>query len=145
MIAFIILFIFGLWIIIISKTSILLIIGIIITMTSVFPFGCFIGWLNDIDDTSPRLSFKQFITLYNTEPSKWNLDSIRGVEYRNDIRVYFNSWIDYIRFQRFKGKIKKRKLKQTQLENQKELIMALQKDLNGHWEEIKDDCKRASL
>lgn len=100
-------------------------IGIWILNTVLLIF--YLDWWNHTGVRTPKISYRQFIALYNVMPDDFTL-WIYDIAYKhNDID--FKSFPDYWQYRRFYKNIEKHQIQQEQLQNQAELIADLQRGL----------------
>lgn len=104
---------------------ILLAIGIWIINTVILLQFC--DWYEEVGTTTPKLSYRAFIKLYNVMPSDFELRTY-DVYYKNMI-VDFKTFPDWWRYQHLCNNIEKHKTKQEQLQRQAALINELQRGL----------------
>lgn len=111
---------------------ILLAIGIWIIDTVVLLQFC--DWYEEVGTTTPKLSYRAFIKLYNVMPEDFTLREY-DFYYKNTI-VDFKTFPDWWRYQRLCNNIEKHKTKQEQLQRQVALINELQRGLTQQQDEI---------
>ena len=99
------------------------------------------NWLVESQITTPKLTFRQFITMYEVIPDKFILDEY-NVFYKDEGKVDFKTYFDFLRYKHFKNNIKKHEVRMDQLNSQAELIKALQRDLAKKQEENDDFMKQ---
>ncbi len=87
----------------------------------------FCSWWGQLGSTTPRLSYRAFIKLYNVMPEDFNLRKY-DIYYKN-IVADFKSFPDYWRYRRFYKNIEKYELQQKQNQRQAALISELQRGL----------------
>ena len=97
-------------------------------------------WL-EIPSGCIRLSFDQFINLYNVCPDKWAL----GSQYNGEViytpgycwhkaeTIYMKSFISYIKLRWYKKGVAKNKAKQRLTKRQAELLKYWQQDINNFY------------
>jgi len=108
-----------------SPFILLLTIGIwIINTIILFYFG---DWYEEVGLTTPKLSYRAFIKLYNVMPDDFSLREYDF--YYKDTVVDFKTFPDYWRYRHFYQNIEKYKLQQKQLQRQAALISELQRGL----------------
>lgn len=89
---------------------------------------CFyMTWWNIVCSTTPKISYRQFIALYNVMPEDFMLNDY-DIKYSGDA-VDFKTFIDVMRYRRFHKNIEKHRIQQEQLQNQANLITILQREL----------------
>ena len=103
----------------------LLSIGILILNTVLLFF--YIDWWNHTGIRTPKISYRQFIVLYNVMPDDFTLWPY-DISYKNN-NIDFKSFPDYWQYRRFYKNIEKHRIQQEQLQNQAELIADLQRGL----------------
>ena len=108
-----------------SLLIVLLAIGIWIIDSVVLLHFC--DWHEEVGTTTPKLSYRVFIKLYNVMPDDF---SLRGYDfYYKDIVIDFKTFLDWWRYRHFYKNIEKHKIKQEQLQRQAALISELQSGL----------------
>ena len=123
-----------------SLFVLLLTIGIWIIDTVVLYFYC--GWWNQVGSTTPKLSYRAFIKLYNVMPEDFSFNEY-DFYYKNTV-IDFKTFPDWWRYRHFYKNIEKHKTEQEQLQRQAALIAELQRGLAQ--EQIKvDDFIREKL
>lgn len=85
------------------------------------------SWWNIVGSTTPRITYRQFIALYNVMPEDFILNDY-DIKYSGDA-VDFKTFIDVMRYRRFHKRIEKHRIQQEQLQNQANLIAELQREL----------------
>lgn len=103
----------------------LLTIGIWIIDTIVLYFYC--GWWNQVGSTSPKLSYRAFIKLYNVMPDDFTFNEY-DFYYKNTV-TDFKTFFDWWRYRKIYKNIEKHKTEQEQLQRQAALISELQRGL----------------
>lgn len=116
-----------------SLIILLLAIGIWIFNTIILYYFC--NWWNEVGLTTPKLSYRAFIKLYNVMPDDFTLNEYDF--YYKNIIADFKSFPDYWRYRHFYKNIEKYKLQQKQNQRQAALISELQRGLTQ--EQIKVD------
>ena len=123
-----------------SVFVLLLTIGIWIIDTVVLYFYC--DWWSQVGSTTPKLSYRAFIKLYNVMPDDFSFNEY-DFYYKNTV-IDFKTFPDWWRYRKFYKNIEKHKTKQEQLQRQAALIAELQRGLAQ--EQIKvDDFIREKL
>lgn len=96
-------------------------------------------WRVDWEKDTPRISFKLFKEMYQLNPEKWSMyENYLYVNYDDNNtshRVDFNSFIDWLRYGRFRKKIRENKNKQTRYNAEVELVKELQKEIDKYQKE----------
>ena len=115
-----------------SLFVLLLTIGIWIIDTVVLYFYC--GWWNQVGSTSPKLSYRAFIKLYNVMPEDFSFNEY-DFYYKNTI-IDFKTFPDWWRYRHLYNNIEKHKAEQEQLQRQAALISELQHGLTQQQNEI---------
>ena len=96
-------------------------------------------WRVDREKDTPRISFKLFKEMYQLNPEKWSMyENYLYVNYDDNNtshRVDFNSFIDWLRYGRFRKKIRENKNKQTRYNAEVELVNELQKEIDKYQKE----------
>ena len=95
------------------------------------------NWISESQVTTPKLTFRQFITMYEALPDRFFLNEY-NVTYRDEGDVDFKTYFDFLRYKHFKNNIKKYEIKMNQLNRQAELIKALHRDLANMQKENDD-------
>lgn len=119
----------------------LYIIGIVITASFIVTY---LGWRVERNKDTPRISFKLFKEMYQLNPKKWSMyESYLFVYYNVNTsrRVDFNSFIDLLRYRRFKKKVKENKNKQARYNAEVELVKELQKEIDKYQKENIEEIK----
>lgn len=91
-------------------------------------------WKSDIKKTAPQITFSAFKKLYVLSPSKWNFD-YEEVQYKGNngwTYIEFKHYIDVIRYSLFKRKIKKNNDYLARIQNEKEFLASVQKDIESY-------------
>lgn len=115
--------------------DVLELIGIVIVAGFIVTY---LGWRIDRKKDAPRISFKLFREMYQLNPKKWSMyEGYLYVRYNVHTarRVDFNSFIDLLRYRRFRKKIKKNETKQTRYNAEVELVNELQKEIDKYQRE----------
>ena len=115
-----------------SLFVLLLTIGIWIIDTVVLYFYC--GWWNQVGSTTPKLSYRAFIKLYNVMPEDFTLRKCDF--YYKDTVIDFKTFPDWWRYRHLYNNIEKYKTEQEQLQRQAALISELQHGLTQQQNEI---------
>lgn len=87
----------------------------------------FCDWCEEVGSTTPKLSYRAFIKLYNVMPSDFVLRVYDF--YYKDIVVDFKTFPDWWRYWHFYKNIEKHKTEQEQLQRQAALISELRRGL----------------
>ena len=87
----------------------------------------YMSWWSIVCSTTPKISYRQFIALYNVIPDHFVLKDY-DIKY-NDDPVDFKTFIDVMRYRHFHKNIEKHRIQQEQLQNQAKLIADLQCNL----------------
>lgn len=123
-----------------SLFILLLTIGIWIFNTIILYYIC--DWHEEVGLTTPKLSYRAFIKLYNAMPDDFTLRKYDFL-YKNTV-VDFKTFPDWWRYRHLYNNIEKYKTEQKQLQRQAALISELQRGLAQ--EQIKvDDFIREKL
>ena len=116
--------------------DVLELIGIIIVAVFIVTY---LMWRVDRGKNTPRISFKLFKEMYQLNPKKWSMyENYLYVNYDDNNtshRVDFNSFIDWLRYGRFRKKIRENKNKQTRYNAEVELVNELQKEIDKYQKE----------
>ena len=115
-----------------SLFVLLLTIGIWIIDTVVLYFYC--GWWNQVSSTTPKLSYRAFIKLYNVMPEDFSFNEY-DFYYKNTV-IDFKTFLDWRRYRHLYKNIEKHKVEQEQLQRQAALISELQHGLTQQQNEI---------
>lgn len=123
---------------------ILYIIGIGISLVTFLYL--FLGWIwkSAIYKTAPQITFDAFKKLYALSPSKWDF-CFEGVRYNGDsgwTYIEFKHYIDVIRYSIFKSKIKKNNDDLKRIQNEKNFIASIQKDIESYRRENLSEIER---
>ena len=100
------------------------------------------NWITKSQVTTPKLTFRQFITMYEVMPDRFILHEYNVFYKRYEGDVDFKTYFDFLRYEHFKNNIEKHEVKMNQLNRQAELIKALQRDLAKKQEENDDFMKQ---
>lgn len=100
-------------------------IGIWIIDTAVLYF--YYSWWDQVGSTTPKLSYRAFIKLYNVMPEDFTLHEY-DFHYKNTL-TDFKTFSDWWRYRKFYKNIEKHKAEQEQLQRQAALIAELQRGL----------------
>lgn len=100
-------------------------IGIWILNTVLLIF--YLDWWNHTGVRTPKISYRQFIALYNVMPDDFTLGTY-DIFYKNNV-IDFKSFPDYWQYRWFHKNIEKYQIQQEQLQNQAELVADLQRGL----------------
>lgn len=84
-------------------------------------------WWEQLGSTTPRLSYRAFIKLYNAMPEEFTLNEY-DIHYKH-ILTDFKTFLDWWRYRRFHKNIKKHTIQQEQIQQQAVLISELQRGL----------------
>lgn len=87
----------------------------------------YFDWWNNTGIRTPKISYRQFIALYNVIPDEFTLWTY-NISYKNN-DIDFKSFSDYWQYQQFYKNINKHRIQQEQLERQAKLIADLQRGL----------------
>ena len=115
--------------------DVLELIGIIIVAVFITSY---LMWRVEREKDTPRISFKLFKEMYQLNSEKWSMmyESYLWVKYSDtSSRVDFNSFIDLLRYRRFRKKIKENKIKQARYNAEVELVNELQKEIDKYQKE----------
>lgn len=121
--------------------DVLELIGIIIVAGFIVSY---LMWRVDRGKNTPRISFKLFKEMYQLNPKKWSMyENYLFVNYADNTshRVDFNNFIDLLRYERFRKKIRKNKIKQTRYNAEVELVNELQKEIDKYQKENIEEVK----
>lgn len=123
-------------VVLIIKTAslfiLLLSIGIWIVNTIVLYYAG--AWWGQLGSTTPKLSYRAFIKLYNVMPDDFTFNEY-DFYYKNTV-IDFKTFPDYWRYRKFYKNIEKYKTEQEQLQRQAALISELQHGLTQQQNEI---------
>ena len=120
----------------------LYIIGIIVVAGFIVSY---LSWKIDKGKDTPRISFKLFKEMYQLNPEKWSMyGSYLWVKYSHTShRVDFNNFIDWLRYGRFRIKVRENKNKQTRYNAEVELVKELQKEIDRYQKENIEEIRRS--
>ena len=104
---------------------ILLAIGIWVIDTIILYYFC--SWWGQVSSTTPKLSYRVFIKLYNVMPEDFMLSEY-DIHYKH-ILTDFKTFPDYWRYRHFHKNIEKHITQQEQMQQQAVLISELQRGL----------------
>ena len=91
-------------------------------------------WWNQVGSTTPKLSYRAFIKLYNVMPEDFTLRKYDF--YYKDTVIDFKTFPDWWRYRHLYNNIEKHKAEQEQLQRQAALISELQHGLTQQQNEI---------
>lgn len=113
---------------------------IIIWVIDIVLLWFYTGWREIVGSTTPKITYRQFIALYNVMPEDFILNDY-DIKYSDDT-VDFKMFIDVMRYRHFLKNIEKHRIQQKQLQRQAKLIADLrrglareQADIDGFMEE----------
>lgn len=101
-------------------------------------------WSSTRIETSPRITFDAFKKLYAISPSKWSF-SFDAVSYRSDdgwIHIEFKHYIDVLRYRFLKDKVESDEAYLTLMQNEKNFLASVQKDIDSYREENLREIER---
>jgi len=110
----------------------LLAIGVWIINTIILYYFC--SWWGQVSSTTPKLSYRAFIKLYNVMPEDFTLNEY-DIHYKH-ILTDFKTFPDYWRYRNFHKNIEKHITQQEQMQQQAVLISELQRGLAQQQNEI---------
>ena len=110
----------------------LLTIGIWIFNTIILYYVC--DWYEEVGVTTPKLSYRAFIKLYNVMPEDFSFNEY-DFYYKNTV-IDFKTFLDWQRYRHLYKNIEKHKTEQEQLQRQAALISELQHGLTQQQNEI---------
>lgn len=84
-------------------------------------------WWEQLGSTTPKLSYRAFIKLYNVMPEDFTFNEY-DFYYKNTV-IDFKTFPDYWRYRRFYKNIERHRIQQEQMERQAALIGELQRGL----------------
>ena len=121
-------------------TTIIAIIAVIIDLILIYNK---VHWLEVTKDSTPKLTFKQFIRVYNAMPDKFHLHRVyvNYISNGNLQAINMKSGFDLLKYKAFYRKRKKYDKQMEKLKVQADLIKSLQEDLNKKQEEISNFVK----
>lgn len=99
-------------------------------------FGTFI-WSSTKCKTAPCITFNAFKKLYAISPSKWDFWS-DNVHYDSDdgwMTIEFKHYIDVLRYRLFRNKVEDNETELTLMQNEKDFISSVQKDIDSYRKE----------
>lgn len=91
-------------------------------------------WWDQVGSTTPKLSYRAFIKLYNVMPEDFTLGEY-DIHYKYTL-TDFKTFPDWWRYRHFRKNIEKHKTEQEQLQRQAALISELQRGLTQQQNEI---------
>ena len=91
-------------------------------------------WWDQVGFTTPKLSYRAFIKLYNVMPEDFSFNEY-DFYYKNTV-IDFKTFPDWWRYRKFYKNIEKYKTEQEQLQRQAALISELQRGLTQQQNEI---------
>lgn len=123
--------------------DVLELIGIVIAAVFIVTY---LMWRVEREKDTPRISFKLFKEMYQLNPKKWSMyENYLFVNYADNTshRVDFNSFIDWLRYGRFRIKVRENKNKQTRYNAEVKLVNELQKEIDRYQKENIEEIKRS--
>ena len=115
-----------------SPLILLLAIGVWIINTIILYDFC--AWWGQVGSTTPKLSYRAFIKLYNVMPEDFTLSEY-DIHYKHTL-TDFKTFPDWWRYRHLYNNIEKHKTEQEQLQRQAALISELQHGLTQQQNEI---------
>ena len=115
-----------------SPLILLLAIGVWIINTIILYDFCV--WWGQVGSTTPKLSYRAFIKLYNVMPEDFTLSEY-DIHYKHTL-TDFKTFPDWWRYRHLYKNIEKHKVEQEQLQRQAALISELQRGLTQQQNEI---------
>ena len=115
-----------------SPLILLLAIGVWIINTIILYDFCV--WWGQVGSTTPKLSYRAFIKLYNVMPEDFTLSEY-DIHYKHTL-TDFKTFPDWWRYRHLYNNIEKHKTEQEQLQRQAALISELQHGLTQQQNEI---------
>lgn len=103
-------------------------------------------WRVEREKNTPRISFKLFKEMYQLNPEKWSMyENYLYINYDDNTshRVDFNNFIDWLRYRRFRKKVRESKNKQAQYNAEVELVKELQKEIDKYQKENIKEVRRS--
>lgn len=91
-------------------------------------------WWDQVGSTTPKLSYRAFIKLYNVMPDDFSFNEY-DFYYKNTV-IDFKTFLDWRRYRHLYKNIEKHKAEQEQLQRQAALISELQHGLTQQQNEI---------
>lgn len=110
-----------------TGSGLTLLMMIIIWVIDLVLLWFYTSWWNIVGFTTPRITYRQFVALYNVMPKHFVLNDY-DIEYSGNT-VDFKTFIDVMRYRHFHKRIEKNENQQKQLQRQAELIANLQRGL----------------
>lgn len=104
-----------------------LLLMIIIWIIDLVLLWLYTNWCEIVGFTTPRITYCQFVALYNVMPKHFVLNDY-DIEYSGNT-VDFKTFIDVMRYRHFHKRIEKNENQQKQLQRQAALIADLQCEL----------------
>lgn len=101
-------------------------------------------WSSTRIETSPQITFNAFRKLYAISPSKWSF-SFDNVSYCSDdgwMGIEFKHYIDVIRYRLFRDKVECDKAYLTLMQNEKDFLASVQKDIDSYRNENLREMER---
>ena len=124
-----------------TMLDILELIGIVIVAGFIVSY---LMWRVEREKDTPRISFKLFKEMYQLNPEKWSMyENYLYVNYDDNTshRVDFNNFIDWLRYGRFRIKVRESENKQVQYNAEVELVKELQKEIDKYQKENIEEIK----
>lgn len=101
-------------------------------------------WSSTRIETSPQITFNAFRKLYAISPSKWSF-SFDNVSYCSDngwMGIEFKHYTDVIRYRLFRDKVECDKAYLTLMQNEKDFLASVQKDIDSYRNENLREMER---
>lgn len=122
-----------------TDSGLALLMMIIIWVIDLVLLCFYMTWWNIVGLVTPKITYRQFIALYNVMPDHFILNDYDIKYYDKKYKYHditysgndidFKTFIDVMRYRHFHKRIEEHKTQQEQLQNQAELITDLQREL----------------
>lgn len=102
----------------------------------IYCFGAFV-WSITKYKTVPCITFNAFKKLYAISSDKWSFwdDDVHYYSDDGYMTIEFKHYIDVLRYRLFKNKIENNKAELTLMQNEKDFILSVQKDIDSYRKE----------
>ena len=118
-----------------------IILVIIVLLGIIFLILDVVGYYDDRRDEQ-LIKFEDFLNLYTIAKDKWDIDYSYCVIYENGRcrnRIYMRTYLDYLRYRKWRKNIFRQEVNQKLSEEQLELIKKWQKDIDEYYKKCSED------
>lgn len=110
------------------------------------------------DKSEPKIAFKAFKKFYSINPDRWTLDkasvicqivneeksSYRGLFYTYDKERFYFTFLDYLRYKRFRKQLAKDELNAKHMESTAKMLGMVKKDI-ANMEDLAEQQKKKAM